>query len=86
MELFDLGTDSSPWAQNDKRGGGQNDNNDNSNGDYSSDTPPSPLRHSGGLVFFMFPLIPDGFIAAVRIDQALHRNVGPPQIPLVLLA
>ena len=44
------------------------------------------LGHSGGLVFFMFPLIPDGFVAAVRIDQALHRNVGPPQIPLVLLA
>ena len=44
------------------------------------------LGHSGGLVFFMFPLVPDGFIAAMRIDQALHHNIGPPQIPLVLLA
>lgn len=37
------------------------------------------LGHSWGLVFFLFPLIPDGFIAPVRIDQAFQQDVGPPQ-------
>jgi len=64
--LVGLGTDSSLEAH---VGGAQNDNVVEATG----------LGHSGGLVFFLFPFIPDSFIAAMRIDQSFDGHIGVPE-------